>query len=147
VSISNNLGAATEQEYCFVWLGDRMRNVPTGQVFTMRTTVTITTVANGWASGQLTFDQTLPSGRYSIVGLDVIGATLIAGRLILPGYAHRPGVIAGVDMGKFAGPIFRYGNMGEYGQFVNTALPQLEVFANAAGSQAIEAYLDLVKLG
>ncbi len=89
----------------------------------------------------------LPAGRYSIVGMDVFGAGIILARLILPGYAHRPGVIAVQNAGQFAGSLFRYGNMGEFGQFVNTALPQLEIFTNAAGAVSPECYLDLIKIG
>lgn len=147
VKASNNLGAATEQCTVILWIGDRPVPPANAPIYTMRTSWSITGVANGFASGNLTFDQTLPSGNYDVVGMAVFGTNLVAGRLILPGYSHRPGVIGGVDAGKFAGDYFRMGNMGVFGSFNNVALPQLEIFTSAAGAATGDCYLDLIYRG
>lgn len=147
VKASNNLGAATEQCTVVLWIGDRPSSVGNAPIYTMRTTYSITGVANGFASGNLTFDQTLPSGSYDIVGMSVFGTNMVAGRLILPGYSHRPGVIGGADAGKFMGDHFRMGNMGVFGTFTNVALPQLEIFTSAAGASTGDCYLDLIYRG
>jgi len=147
VKASNNLGAATEQATILLWIGDRPAPAGNAPVYTLRCTYSITGVANGWASGNLTFTQTLPSGMYDVVGMGVFGTNMVAGRLILPGYAHRPGVPGGANAGLNMRPNFRMGNFGLFGTFTNVALPQLEIFTSAAGASSGDCYLDLIYRG
>lgn len=143
---SNNLGAATEQSYCLLWIGDGNRSIPTGPIYTANFTCNVTTVLNNYASANITFSQPLPQGQYSIVGMSVVCATGIMARMILPGFANRPGVICEQNDGQYAGDIFRTGYMGEFGRFFNTAQPLVEILANAAGAQPVDGYLELVKV-
>lgn len=145
--LASNAGGADEKNYCLLWLGDGRRTIQTGPIYTMRATSTITTVADTWTQGNLTFDQTLPAGRYSIVGMEVAGTALLAGRLILPGYFHRPGVVASQTLGQNSGKLFRAGGLGEYGDFANTAMPSVEVLKGSAASTAVTVHLDLIYKG
>jgi hypothetical protein len=142
-----NGAGADEAHYVVSFFGDNRRNVTPGPVFTMQATSTITTVANTWTSGSLTFDQSLPAGRYSIVGMHAFGTGLIAARLILPGSSHRPGCVAGQTAGNSGHKMFRMGRMGELGQFRNVSLPSLDVLKTTAASTACTVLLDLVYLG
>jgi hypothetical protein len=145
--LASNDAGADEKNYVISFFGSGNRNVPTGPIFTMRTTATITTVADTWTLGSLTFDQTLPSGRYSIVGAMVHGTGLIAARFVLPLTNKRPGVVCAQTAGQTSTSIFRRGRMGEFGQFHNTALPSIEVLKGSAAATSVVAYLDLVRLG
>jgi hypothetical protein len=143
---ANSAGAA-EQHYVISFLGDGRRNVTPGPCFTIQATATITTVANTWTSGALTFDQTLPAGRYSVIGMHAFGTGLISARLILPGQHNRPGCIAGQTAGNSGHKMFRMGRMGEYGTFRNTSLPALDVLKGSAAATSCTVLLDLVYLG
>lgn len=147
VKASNNLGAATEQATVILWLGDSPGNPSPSPIYTLRCTYSITGVLNGFASGNLTFTQTLPTGRYEVVGMHAFGTALVMARLILPGFSHRPGVVAGANAGLNTSRFFRNGNMGVFGEFTNVALPQLEIFTNAAGASTGDVYLDLIPRG
>lgn len=147
VKASNNLGAATEQATIILWIGDRPTSPSPASIWTLRCTYSITGVLNGFANGALTFTQTLPTGRYEVVGMHVFGTALVAARLILPGFSHRPGVIAGATAGLNTSKGFRRGEMGVFGEFTNVALPQLEIFTNAAGVSTGDCYLDLIPRG
>lgn len=147
VKASNNLGAATEQATVIIWTGDRPASPSPASIYTLRCTYSITGILNGFASGSLTFTQTLPTGRYEVVGMHAFGTALVAARLILPGFSHRPGVVAGATAGLNTSRGFRKGQMGVFGEFTNVALPAVEIFTNAAGASTGDVYLDLIQRG
>jgi hypothetical protein len=141
-------GAAAAQAFCALWVAPSIVPAPQGAVYTMPATATITAALGVWAFGTLAFSQTLPAGRYAVVGLGVVAANTMYARLVYPGVSNfRPGVVVQGTYGDQ--PIddyFRYGRMGSFGEFESTALPQLEVFGTGAGAAAPTAYLDLVKV-
>lgn len=143
---SNNLGAATEQSYGLLWVGDGNRNIPQGDPFTVRFTSTLSTVANTWTSGAIVLDEILPAGRYSVIGMDYFAATGVAARLIFPLQIWRPGVIAMTAVGNQNYQGFRWGFLGEYGQFESIAQPLLEVINTVGAVVVHEGYLDLIKV-
>lgn len=145
--LASNDAGADEKNYVISFFGPRRAPIQNGPVYTMRCTATITTVTDTWTLGSLTFDQTLPSGRYSVVGLHVHGTGLIAARLVFPLSNKRPGCVCAQTAGQSTKALFRRGKMGEFGQFSNTALPSIEVLKGSAASTAVVAYLDLIYLG
>jgi len=132
--------------------GDGNRNAAQGDMYTARFTTTFTPTANAWtASGNITFDDTLPAGQYAIIGLDTFSTGLVAARVIalgppLPGTIPniRPGFVFPTSNNDQSTRYIRYGYLGELVRFVNTALPQLEIF-NTAATANPEGYFDLVK--
>lgn len=132
-----------------VWVAslDHNYNLPPGDVYTLRFTAPITTVANVWTIGNMTFDQTLPAGNYTVCGLDVIGASTEFARLAFLGGGMRPGVVVRPAVGNYMWDHFRYGNSGVFGSFASTAIPNLEVFNTAGGAVTYVGYMEVVKTG
>lgn len=137
--------AAAEQISGIVFLADGAVTPVSGEIFTVRATGSITGSAGAWVSGNLTFSQTLPVGRYSVVGARVEGANLVAGRFIPIGASHRPGVIANADDDDREHNLFRYGGLGSWFEFDSVTPPSLEILASGANTAQV-VYLDLVKV-
>lgn len=119
---------------------------PGGQVFTMRGTATTTLTAGAWSLIAVTWQDSLPVGRYAVVGLDVSSATALAGRLIFNESNWRPGVPGFVDTVRKTNPMFIKGGLGILGTFNSNVMPQIEMLATAADT-AEEVYLDLIRIG
>lgn len=136
---------AIERGTGFLWLQKQYQPPPPGPVYSARFTAAITGSAFQWDSGSITQVDTLPSGRYSVIGMSCHGANLMAARLIFPEGGPRPGVLANVQAADTDENRWRDGRYGEFGQFEQTALPLLELFKSAAGVTQ-ELTLDLVKL-
>lgn len=142
---SNDLASSTEVHTVGAFFQFGMRPIPTGAAYTLRATSTFTATANSWTSGAFVLDQVLPAGRYSIIGVRVIAANAIFGRLIFPAQTYRPGTIASASEGQNDFGIVRMGSMGELGQFDSIAQPQLEIFANGScTSQTV--YMDCIRI-
>src|SRR5260221_1331720 len=58
---------ASDRETVLVWLAPGPSKPDVRPSFTMRVTATPTAVAGQWTNGAITFDQTLPAGRYDLV--------------------------------------------------------------------------------
>jgi len=137
---------AATQFYCAVAFGDGNFNVPGGDMFAVHTSQSVTLVANGWAAGVMTLDQPLPSGRYSVVGLEAYGTNLLYARLVFPNQVWRPGILAGTANTFITSRYFRWGNLGEWGQFESFAIPQIDTLGSAAGAQTIDVTMDLIRV-
>jgi hypothetical protein len=144
----SNGGAGGVRAVGVIWLAtmDHNYNVPPGDSFTLRATVTITGTLAAWASGPLVFDQTLPAGTYQVVGLNVVGATTEVARLVFMGGGYRPGVLCMPAVGNYNWEFFRFGNSGLLGTFVSTAQPQLEVFQTTAAATPYTVFVDVIKI-
>lgn len=119
--------------------------VPPGPMFTVLATASITLGNKVWGAGTFAFQAALPAGRYSVVGMDVEGANLVAARLIFPDGGPRPGVVARNAFTNKPDPLFKGGQLGEFGQFESTAQPLIELLGTAAPTtQSI--WLDLVQV-
>src|SRR6266702_3005832 len=111
----------------------------------VRVSATTTLVAFVWTNGAITFDQSLPAGRYQLVGARFNSAGLIAYRCVIPGYEWRPGGIGvTVDSGA-EGNIFRQGNFGVWGEFAHNTPPTID-FLSATADTSETGELDLIKL-
>jgi hypothetical protein len=120
-----------------------------GEIFTVRFTATITSILTTWVNGAITLSQTLPVGRYAVVGANVFedGGDLIAFRLVVAGYPWRAGGICTNAYGSKPIREQRYGRMGTWCEFDSVNPPTLDIIAAAAAAQTIVGYLDLIKIG
>lgn len=143
---------AAETDYVVATLGDGNFNIMQGDMYTCRYTSVGAAVANAWtALTSIAFDDVLPPGNYQIVGFDKFAAGGIAARVIFLGTPGpgaipniRPGILVPVANGSENFRYYRYGYLGPFGQFPNTALPTVEVLFTAATATP-EGYFDLVK--
>lgn len=143
----------TDSGVVLLWLRAKPQPVPHGEAFWIPYTCDTSpaTVANNWTSVPLTFDQTLPSGTYLVVGLDHYTERGIAARVSCPGSFYRPGaLVKGEVTGASAGrnhELFYSDDLGVYGAFDTDAPPAIEVLATSAGITAHTGYMRLIRVG
>jgi hypothetical protein len=143
---STHTDVAAQIQYAAMILKFGFKQQAAGQEYRLRFTSTITGVIGSWASGAITFDQQVPAGTYQIVGLDVFGTNLLLARLLFIGGGWRPGVPARNAVNSVPHPLALSGVLGPYGEFSNTAIPQLEIYCEAANA-AQEGYIDVIRIG
>lgn len=139
----NSDDAGAQDHFAAIWLGDGPVQPVKGKMFTVRCTATIAQVNGVWVNGGLTFTQKLPVTNYQVVGMKVVSATGLLGRLIFPGGRFRPGVPVATNAAVNDWQRFRYGAWGVWGEFNINQPPQLEMFAGAAAVQTV--FLDLIQ--
>lgn len=142
--INQALGAA-EDETVFIWLGNGIDPLPTGQMFTVRCTNTTTLVAYAWTNGALTFSQTLPAGRYAVVGMRACSTGMCGARLVFTGGDWRPGCVGIDDVGDQDLLRFRYGASGSWGEFEHDLPPTVD-FWSVSADTAQTVHLDLIQV-
>lgn len=142
--ILDNPGGAAEQS-ALVWLSDGAIAPVSGEIFTVQATASITRAANVWVNGAMTFRQTLPVGRYQVVGARCWGTNLNYFRFVPVGYAYRPGGIACNTFAMQEPKIQRYGGLGVWFEFDSITPPTLDIYGNAACT-AQTLQLDLIKI-
>jgi hypothetical protein len=140
----NNAGA--QEVTCIVGLDYGQTSVPNADVYTMRGTSVTAAVADTWTTVAVTWQDSIPVGRYAVCGLEVQSANQRASRLILEGLFPRPGQVGVVAIGDRQHDIFRAGGLGVWGYFNSVRMPVVEVLANAADA-AHEIYLSFVRVG
>ena len=122
----NSNPAAVEEHYGLVWFGDGPQVPVPGNIFSVAATSAVTLAVGVWVNGTLTFSQTLPLGRYTIVGMRARGTNLVAARLVFVGGAFRPGVPAVNAVADRDPNIFRYGRHGAFGVFHSNTPPTVD---------------------
>ena len=132
----NSDPALAEDHYGLVWFGDGPQVPVPGNIFSVAATSALTLSAGVWVNGTLTFSQTLPLGRYTVVGMRARGANLVAARLVFVGGAFRPGVPAVNAVGDLAPSIFRYGRHGAFGIFHSNTPPTVDALGITDTSQS-----------
>lgn len=167
VQVSNNLGAATEQESAVLNLGtpDWNTNIPPGvapmgltQPLTaiLQATFTLTPTINVWSGGQvLAFTQSLLGGVWSVIGGVVQGANAVAWRIIFPrnrlynGRRLRPGGLVQTAAGDIVNNAVHPWILGwgELGRFHTFEFPTVEVFGATAASTTYRVFFWLRYLG
>lgn len=140
-------GTAAQDAYGLVWLSDGKLSTVGGKVMRIRATAAATLVAGTWVNSALTFDQTLPVGKYDVIGLRAVGANLVAARLQFIGASAvtRAGVPGAASEQASGFPQFRMGASGSFGSFDSVTPPSMEFLGDTDTSQVV--YLDLVKTG
>jgi hypothetical protein len=145
VLVSTSAVAATPLLIAMLF-GDGNFNVPSGDMFTIHASQSITTVANAWATGPITLDQPLPASRYAVVGIDTFGTGEVFSRLVFPNQVWRPGCLAGATVSYINSRYTRWGNIGVWGEFETFALPQLDTFNQTGGAQTIDLDMDIIRV-
>lgn len=132
-----------------MWIGPDITPGVVGPTFTLVASATPTIVAGSWVLAALTFNQSLPAGKYQIVGLGVVCNDCTFARLVFPGLSqYRPGVVVQDTYGHLPwSQIFRMGGMGVYGEFLHNAPPSMEFLGDTAGAETAAVYLDIIKIG
>ena len=131
--------------YALVWLGDGPIAPVHGPIRTLKTTIDTAGSAGVWTNSALTLNQTLPAGRYQIVGMRAFGTALLAVRLVLVGSAWRPGVPASDVITGLDYPMFRRGRFGSFGEFEFDQPPKVDILGSGATSAQF-LFLDLIQV-
>jgi len=138
-------GAGAEVATSVLCLQRTFDPIPRGQEYTMRGTGTTTAAANGWTTVTVTWADNLPAGEYMITGLEAIGTTIKAARLIIENQIERPGCLGEAAVGsRLFWESYRT-TLGGWGRFRPTRMPIVEVLCNAADT-AQEIYLSFVRV-
>jgi len=127
-----------------IWLADGKPTPAFGEIRTVRCTIPTTTTTFGWTNQALTFTQTLPAGRYAVVGARVVAANGIAFRFVFIGGSWRPGGLCAVAASNRSPSMFRNGKLGQWGEFEFSQPPSIEILCSAATGAAV-VYLDLIQ--
>lgn len=120
--------------------------MPAGDVYSLRGVGTTTVVADAWSTVAITWQDTLPSGNFAVVGLEVFSTTGIAGRLIFEDQVLRPGCIGGLTEEDATHEMFRKGGLGVWGRFQSNRMPIPQFLCTAADTAQI-VYLDIIRVG
>lgn len=120
--------------------------MPQGDIYTMRGTGTTTLTAGGWTQVTMTWQDTLPVGTYVVVGMQYVGVTALAARLIPEDQIWRPGCVGTGLTTSQTHPMFMKGGLGVWCQFNANRMPNVECLANAADT-AEEIFLDFIRVG
>lgn len=137
-------GAGATRATAIAILGDKAPTVDARASYTVRATGTTTLTAFSWTNVVLTFSQTLPSGKYDIVGAFCRSAGAIAFRLVIPGSQYRPGGIGMTNDFDNGIKEQRYGGWGIWGSFDLEQPPTIDVLSATADTTET-VYIDLVK--
>lgn len=127
------------------WLSSGPAAPVIGEIFTVYATGATTLTARVWTNVTLTFAQTLPSGRYQIVGMRARSAGCIAARLVIPGHPWRPGCLGCDSVSDLADGVFRHGKAGVWGEFDHDVPPTVD-FLSISADTAEYVFLDLIKI-
>lgn len=137
--------AAAAFQWCLCLFADAAPVQVSGEVFTVHLDGGTTVTARAWSTVPLTFADTLPAGRYQVVGMRAVGASAIAARLVFKPGTWRPGCIASDAENTIDHPMFRFGAMGVWGEFEHVTPPDAEFLCDLADT-AQDVELDLIKV-
>jgi hypothetical protein len=136
---------STTRNTVLIWFGDKIDPVPAGRLIHVRCTSSTTLTAYAWTNGSLTFSQSLPAGRYAIIGARAYSAGLIAFRLVIPGIWQRPGAIGVANQYAASVSRFRVGGAGSWGEFEHNLPPTVDFLSVSADTSEV-VHLDLIQV-
>ncbi len=143
----NSNPAAAQIQWVLVWFADGKPSPVSQYMTTARATVANALVAGTWTLNTLVFDEQLPRGRYQITGLRAQSNSIIGARLVIPANPWRPGAIGVNAVQGISSDMFRYGNMGVWGEYEDVDNLQIETLGFAADAAAVQIYwVDLVQV-
>ena len=99
-----------------------------------------------WVNGAITLAETLPAGKYQLVGAVLWGINAVAFRFAMVGGTWRPGGIANHDIQTSPQIWQRNGGLGVWGEFSHDTPPSMDLLADTAASQGVGGCLDLIKI-
>ncbi len=137
---------AAQIQWGVIWLADGPVAPIGGAIRTARATGATALIANTWVAVPLAFTEDLPRGRYQLVGLRARSAGLVAARAVFvgPSATARPGCLGNPTQQGLAHDMFRWGQLGVWGEFEDIEPPQIECLAVSADA-AEDFYLDLIQ--
>lgn len=139
-------GAGATRMNAFVCLAPGVLEPVRGDIRSVRVSAAATLNAFSWSNASLTFDQSLPAGKYQLVGGRFRSAGLLAWRAVFVGGLWRPGA-PGFTTDALVDPLeFRLGNMGVWGEFDHNLPPTIDFFSVSADTSEI-GVLDVIKVG
>lgn len=100
---------------------------PAGQIYCMQGKSTTAAVAYTWTQVAMTWQDTLPSGQYAVVGLEYAGVDALAARLQFQNQVDQPGCPGTGLIYNRTARMFQNGGLGNWGSFYNYAMPQVSV--------------------
>jgi len=136
---------ATEHDVVAVLLlGDGDLSRPEGEILVVKGSVSVSAEAFTWANGQISFAETLPAGRYALVGAVPVASNLIGVRFLFQGHPWRP-FIPGVQSLAHRQHDRFLGNCGVLGEFDARSPPSVDVLASSSLT-SVDIYMYLIKL-
>jgi hypothetical protein len=117
-----------------------------GKMYTIHFTLDITGVLTQWVNSVITFTETLPAGRYQVVGAAVWALSGMCFRIFFPGQVRRPGAPVMHDSLFDMPKAFRQGAMGVWGEFDHDVPPTIEMNCETTDAQDADGYFDLIKI-
>lgn len=117
-----------------------------GEIWTIRATASITAVKSSWENGELTFEPTLPVGKYQIVGALMSSTDVLAFRFVPIGSMYRPGGVACTEYQMGGPPMFRKGGIGVWCEFDSLTPPSVDILAETIGVKTCVIFLDIIKI-
>lgn len=143
---SDNANASNQYDTTgIVFLADGALAPVTGDIRTVKCTVTTSATGFSWINEALTFVDNLPAGSYNLVGMRVEGAHVLAARVVFQGSASvRPGCIGTGSATKLDAEVFRNGNLGVWGSFTAFNPPSLDIMTDGTSETAV-VFLDIIK--
>jgi len=143
--LTDNNAAAAEDSHVFLALTNGAIQPVKGIIHRVKCTNTDTLTAGAWTNGELTFSQTLPVGRYQIVGAYAASAGMVAFRFAPIGGRHRPGGIGGDTYDGRGLPGQRSGGWGVWLEFDSITPPSVDFYSISADTSQ-EVWIDLIKI-
>lgn len=136
--------ANTYASYILIWLCDDAPQEVQGDIHTVRAVPATAPTAFAWTHSILTLSQSLPVGRYALVGAAWVDASGIAARFKVTGYPWRPACPAStIGLGDQY-DLFRKGKLGTWLEFDHDSPPTVDLLSGS--TTAGEIFLDLIKL-
>lgn len=142
VALQVSQGAAGTVRSIIVF-GDKNYSKVSGQRIRIRATSTTTVTAGAWTQCTLIPDESLPFRLFHIVGLEIVSATGVLGRLSIPGMPYNPGVPVLQAIGSRMDDFWYEQFAGSLGRFSNQAFPSLQIFCTAADTSA-QVFMDII---
>jgi len=143
-------GADSENEYGFLWSSDgKIDPLGPKKIVQVHWSASITLVSGSWSLIQMTLAQPLYPGTYQMVGARCLSAGCLAFRFVPTGnpqgQAWRPGGVGVQTSDQMDWPRQRHGGWGQWLQFTNTTVPQVEIFS-ISDDTSEEGIIDVIPL-
>lgn len=134
--------------YTLLWVSTELQPVPdAGSIITIQADVNDGAMVNEWTTlPSFSWLESLPKGRYAVVGSECISTTGIAHRWIFDNQIFRPGALSSPSIGDRTHRIFYDGALGTWGTFVSQVPPRIEVLCSAADTNH-KIFLQVIRIG
>jgi len=127
-------------------LKEPLRQVPAkGDFLTLSGNSSASSTANQWTEVSVNWDETLPNGKYAVIGSECHSTDAVAHRWIFDSQQLRPGGLSTTSGGERTHSLFYDGKLGVWGEFTAQVPPRLEVFTTGISSDHT-VYLQVVRV-